>query len=875
MTDNRYQLRTLGALDLSGPDGTRPEQVLAQSKRLALIVYLATAAPRGFQRKDAVIALFWPESPEWRARRALNRAVYFLRASLNRRLIVSRGDEDIAVAPGLLWCDAVEFEDELAAGRPEQALSLYRGEFVAGFHVDGLGEFDRWVEAERGRLSRRAVQTALELAQREEARGHLQMAAQWTERASTLSPHDELVVRRRLALLDRAGNRGGALDVYREFAAGLRRDLDVEPAPETRELVTAIRTRPTADEEREAPGPEGPSWEKPEQVEAIGTRAAAAPRSEPGGTTRLQRLLVYAGLVVALAGALVVARRGRDGRAPPSPAYPRTAVAVLPFETLGLDDTHRTFVDGLHAEVLTQLAKVGALTVRGRTSVMGYAGTARSVKEIARNLEVGTLLEANAQIIDRRLRLNVRLVHAVTDVQLWAERYDGTIDDAFAIQTDLAQRIVTAVGATLAGAERAAIVAPPTASAEAYTLYLQARGYWTRPGYDRRNWETAQDLYQRAVELDSGFALAHAALSELHGIMHWVRYDPSPARVARQRAEAEVALRLAPHLAEAHVAMGLAHYWGRRDYRGALKELRAASVGLPNDARLWEVIGFVERRLGNWDEVLAAFESAIRLDPRNADLYWNLGGITYRIMHRYADAVRVTDRALRLAPDLQNVAIRRGWLYVVWQGQLDTLRAALRRISADAPLAELGNRTAQHLLLLRWDRQADSLLQIVSVVPDSAFQGQEFFFPAWLFAGWAHTSRGDRAAARVAFDRALLLLDSAARTWPDDYRIHAARGLALAGLDRRGEALEEAHWLQRSVVYREDANAGPLVAEARAHILAQVGDADAAVEEIERLLARPSWLSVHALRLDPLWDPIRAHPRFGALLRRPAAGPAG
>ena len=148
------------------------------------------------------------------------------------------------------------------------------------------------------------------------------------------------------------------------------------------------------------------------------------------------------------------------------------------------------------------------------------------------------------------------------------------------------------------------------------------------------------------------------------------------------------------------------------------------------------------------------------------------------------------------------------------------------------------------------------------------FDGQDFFLPALLYAGWAQQLRGDRPAARAAFDSARVLLDSVIRALPDDWRVHTARGLALAGLGRRDEALREAGWLQQSVVYREDALQGPVLGEDRAEILAQTGEADAALDEIERLLARPSWLSVHTLRLDPRWDAIRDHPRFKALLAK-------
>ncbi len=231
-------------------------------------------------------------------------------------------------------------------------------------------------------------------------------------------------------------------------------------------------------------------------------------------------------------------------------------------------------------------------------------------------------------------------------------------------------------------------------------------------------------------------------------------------------------------------------------------------------------------------------------------------------------------RALSIAPDLHEAAISRGWTYVLWQGQLDTLQAVLSHVPRNAELGYAGTVAAQRAGFLLLQRNADSLLQMLQVARVDVFEGQNFFSPSALYAAWAHQLRGDLAAARAAFDLARVRLDFALSELPDDWRVHAACGLALAGLGRRDEALSEAHWLERSVVYREDATQGPVVAEVRARILAQAGDAEAALDEIERLLAGPSYLSVHTLRLDPRWDPIREHPRFKALLAKHGSGPA-
>ena len=573
-----------------------------------------------------------------------------------------------------------------------------------------------------------------------------------------------------------------------------------------------------------------------------------------------------------IGGALLGLRPGLQAPAPIRPTRELSEIAVLPFQNLSAEGPDAYFAGGLHDELLTQLAQVATLKVISRTSVMGYQGTSKPLKAIAAELGVGSVVEGSVQVVGGRLRVNVQLIDAATDEYLWAERYDRTLDDAFAIQTDVAQRIVAAVGMALTSLEQGRIATAPTANAEAYRLYLQGRDYGNRPGYRQQDGQSTQKLYEQALTLDPNFALAHAALSEVHGKMYWFRYDPSAARLTRQRDEAQAALRITPDLPQAHIAMGLAHYFGRRDYRLALHEFAIALKGLPNDANLYAYIGFAHRRLGDWNDALAALEKAIQLNPRDANLFFDLGGGSYQVVRRYADAVRAYDQALSLAPDLQEAAIGRGWTFVSWQGRLDPLRTALSRLPREAELGPLGDADAHRAKLLLWERNADGLLLLAQTARGHDFVGMAFFLPGVLYAAWAHQLRGDGAAARAAFDSARVRLDSALSDLPDDWRVHAARGLALAGLGRRDEALQEALWLRQSAVYRTDAYDGPRLAADRARILAQAGDVGGALSEIDLLLARPSEVSVHTLRLDPLWDPIRDDPRFKALLVKYAPG---
>src|SRR2546428_3228153 len=200
------RLQALGALGLSGPGETELRSVLAQPKRLALLVYLAVASPRVFHRRDKLLAVFWPELDEEHARGALSRAVYYLRRELGDGTIVSRGGEELGVARDLLWCDAVAFEEALDAARLQKAMELYRGHLLESFFVSGAAEFERWLEAERARLKQRALEAALALAGAEERRADFSLAVYWVRRAATISPYDQRPALGLVALLDRSGD---------------------------------------------------------------------------------------------------------------------------------------------------------------------------------------------------------------------------------------------------------------------------------------------------------------------------------------------------------------------------------------------------------------------------------------------------------------------------------------------------------------------------------------------------------------------------------------------------------------------------------------------------------------------------------------------
>ncbi|HEX5819761.1 MAG TPA: BTAD domain-containing putative transcriptional regulator, partial [Gemmatimonadales bacterium] len=218
--------------------------MLLQPKRLAVLAYLVTASPRGFHSRDTLLGLFWPDLDQERARNAMRQALHFLRRSVGDEVVASRGDREIGVAAGTISCDAVAFDEALAAGRLEEAAGLYRGDFLPGLYVEEAPEAERWLEAERARRKEGVLEALRTLVAQEEEGGELRAAVLWARRAVAIAPTDDGAVRRLMTVLDRAGEPAAALDAYDQLVHRLREEFGVPPSGETIRLVNEIRNRP-------------------------------------------------------------------------------------------------------------------------------------------------------------------------------------------------------------------------------------------------------------------------------------------------------------------------------------------------------------------------------------------------------------------------------------------------------------------------------------------------------------------------------------------------------------------------------------------------------------------------------------------------------
>jgi len=588
--------------------------------------------------------------------------------------------------------------------------------------------------------------------------------------------------------------------------------------------------------------------------------------------TRRARIMMASTAIVLLSASIyaAIARKNANSAA----IAARTAIAVLPFRDLSADSSHAYFVSGLHDEILRQLYKIPALKVIGRNSVMGYSGRQPPpLKQIARELGVGSIVDASVQVVTNRVRVSVQLVDAATETPLWLETYERTVEDAFSLQSDIAQQIVATVGVVLGGAERRGLTSVPTEKTRAYLLYLQGREIERRPdGRSHENLEAAARLYEQAIALDSSFALARATLAGTYLWMYIARYDMTAARLVRARTEAEIALRLAPDLPQAHQAMGgVLNVGPNTNPQAALKEWQLALRGAPNDARLWGHVAAVHRQTGNWEEYERTFRKVVELEPRNATFLYDYGGDTHLRMGRFADAIHWYERAAGITGDTVLLTLQKAWIYSIWKGDMEPIRAWM--LGEGGQIARKNGWIYPQINFWLIERQPDSLLRVLKEARQSVFQSAFQFEPVALWSAAAHELRGDQAAARAAYDTALVIADSGIREYPDDFAPHGSRGLALAGLGRRQEALDEVRKVRENFLYKDVWVREQMVAGI-AYIYAKLGDVDGTVDNLEQILKeRYAGLTIHQLRLQPDWDRVRAHPRFQALLTKYANHP--
>jgi TolB-like protein len=434
---------------------------------------------------------------------------------------------------------------------------------------------------------------------------------------------------------------------------------------------------------------------------------------------------------------------------------PYKSIAVLPFENLSADPENAFFTDGVQDEILNDLAKIADLKVISRTSVMQYrTGGKRNVREIASALGVAHVVEGSVQRAANRVRVSARLIDAGTDKHLWEERYERSLDNVFAIQSEIAKAIAAQLEAKLSPAEKAAIEQPPTTNLIAYDRYLRGKKLLEEV-YNARIFENVRQsirLLDQAVAHDPTFLLAYCTLARANAYLYFLGADHTSGRLALAKEARDAALRLGPDRGETHLATAWVAYLGYLDYETALTEVAIARRGLPNDSAVFEITGFIARRRGQWEECTKNLERAAELDPRGFFLHQGMAG-TYLFLRRFSDMAQALDRALAVAPGDPITRLARAVVDLESRADTQPAHEAIQSIVTDDPNVA-ASIAEQWLDVALCRRDAAETARALASLSPEGMQRFNVAMPRSFCEGLAARARGDSTAAEKAFTTA-------------------------------------------------------------------------------------------------------------------------
>jgi TolB-like protein len=542
-----------------------------------------------------------------------------------------------------------------------------------------------------------------------------------------------------------------------------------------------------------------------------------------------------------------------------------TGIAVLPFENFSEQKENTAFADGVQDDILTKLAKIGDLKVISRTSVMDYRGK-RNLRQIGNDLRVSHVLEGSVRRAGTRLRLNAQLIDTRTDTHVWAEEYDSDLNDLFAVQAEIAQKVAQHLHAKLSASEQASIEEKPTQDLVAYDFYVRALSVIYNAQISLGpsvNLSDAVDLLNKAVARDPNFFLAYCQLAFAHDLLYQGDIDHSPARLAMAQSAIDSAFRLRPDSGEVHLALAWHLYSSNSDHDHTRAELALAQQSLPNNPQVYELAGLMDRSQGRWVDATHNLERACELDPRNLPcLIWL--GSTYLSLHDYDQHTRIMDRIVAYNPDLRPGRIFRASVEVYRRADTGPMRAEIEKILTSESGSEKDPFVAgQRYILALYDRDWDTASKVAALL--SQKNSLVWGFPQLgrdFWVGVVARLQGNETSARAGFMRARAQQEEEIRAHPDDVNLLAELGLIDAGLGRKEEAMSEgrrAMELARSV---RDSDSEAYVNTCFAFICAWTGERELALGQLETLTKTPGDYTYGNLRLSPLWDPLRGDPRF-------------
>ena len=535
----------------------------------------------------------------------------------------------------------------------------------------------------------------------------------------------------------------------------------------------------------------------------------------------------------------------------------------MPFENLSDQrENAAAFVDGMQDDILTKLAKIADLKVISRTSVMGYRGK-QNMRQIGDELRVSHVLEGSVRRVGARLHMNTQLIDTRTDTHIWAEQYDRDLNDLFAIQSEIAQKVAHQLRAKITAAEKLAIERRPTGDLVAFDLYSRASHMFPGASFGggMANFGQAIDLLNQAVARDPSFFGAYCQLAWAHDELYFSGFDHTPARLASAEAAIQAAFRLRPDDGETHLTRAWHLYHARLDYGGALAELQVARQTLPNNAGLFETMGFVLRRQGRWEESTRSLERAFELDPRNINTLHQIA-LSYGAFRRYAEQKSTYDRALGVEPNDVETKVLRALVELDSKADTRPLHQMIDSIRATNPAAmPKGSDSNAWLICALAERDVATAKDALNASDDPLGRDAVHFTRSFV-EGLIARMANDEHQAQSAFTAARAEQEKTVQAQPDYGPALCVLGVIDAALGRKEEALREGRRAVELLPMEKDPIDGTLMIKYLAMIAAWVGENDLACEQLAIAVRPLNFVSYGELKLMPFWDPLRGEPCF-------------
>ena len=540
-------------------------------------------------------------------------------------------------------------------------------------------------------------------------------------------------------------------------------------------------------------------------------------------------------------------------------------IAVLPFRNLSNDSTQLFFCDGFMDDILNNLQKVKSFTVRPRTSSYQYRDTKKSTAIIGKELNVNYLVVGSVGREGNNLKISVQLIDSKADKQMWSNDFPGEMNHLFSLQNEIAKEIASELKAELTPEEIKKIEKKPTENPEAYNYYLQGNYYLWR-GSGSRDDRTAIELYEKAIGLDPGFALAYTGIARCLLDQYWSYYDHTEDIKSKSKQAIDKAFEIDPDLPDAHIALGLYYYYAYLNYPEALKQFELVLKYQPKNPEVINLSAAVHRRAGNWEMAKSEFEKAVELNPGRSDIAFNAGE-TFNLLRNYSKAEEYYNMSIMLQPDLGLSYVDLSRMYLTWEGDTRKAREVLGNAArnnkayiSDSLIIET------NFLIDIYEGKYEEALKDISLLKNDVVQDQGYFRPKYLYNATIYGLMNRHELEHACYDSARFFLERRIVNTPDDPRLVSSLGIVYAGLGLDEKAISEGEKAIKLLPVSKEAWKGVYLVEDLALIYVMVGKYDDAIKQINYLLSIPGLLSTKILELDPRWAPLRNLPEFKKMM---------